>query len=122
MARLSHAFGDYRRQGSMLQVRAQKCPVGSNASRRYARDACLCLKLSPLAAAHGVSTLYSDSRPARASMNHTMVAVLARLKGRLIRCTVPGSAIKRQCLAVVGSVHAGWPWASVTSAHADSII
>ena len=32
------------------------------------------------------------------------------------------SAIKRQCLAVVGSVHAGWPWASATSAHADSII
>lgn len=30
--------------------------------------------------------------------------------------------IERQCLAVVGSIHAGWPWASVTSAHADSII
>ena len=30
--------------------------------------------------------------------------------------------IERQCLAVVGSIHAGWPRASVTSAHADSII
>ena len=30
--------------------------------------------------------------------------------------------IERQCLAVVGSIHAGWPWASVTSAHANSII
>src|SRR5262249_29182240 len=29
---------------------------------------------------------------------------------------------ERQCLAVVDSVHAGWPCASVTSAHADSII
>ena len=27
--------------------------------------------------------------------------------------------IERQCLAVVGSIHAGWPWASVTSAHAE---
>src|SRR5262249_21295268 len=31
-------------------------------------------------------------------------------------------ADEHQCLAVVGSVHAGWPWTSVTSAHADSII
>ena len=30
--------------------------------------------------------------------------------------------IERQCLAVVGSIHAGWPRASVTSGHADSII
>jgi hypothetical protein len=30
--------------------------------------------------------------------------------------------IERQCLAVVGSIHAGWPRASVTLAHADSII
>src|SRR5262245_43697647 len=35
---------------------------------------------------------------------------------------VPGSANQHQCLAVGGSIHAGWPWASVTSAHADSII
>jgi hypothetical protein len=35
----------------------------------------------------------------------------------------PHAAIRcSQCLAVVGCVHAAWPWASVTSAHADSII
>src|SRR5580704_9602140 len=39
---------------------------------------------------------------------------------RQARCST--QPCRRQCLAVVGSVHAGWPWASVTSAHADSII
>jgi hypothetical protein len=65
-------------------------------------------------------SLYPDRTPE--IVFHRSASLRANILLAMTKRAHGAEPIERQCLAVVGSIHAGWPWASVTSAHADSII